>query len=67
MTPSSASDLTGLIVGMDQRGSLSAIRERLAGGEDPGRLMEECRAGMERVGKMYESGEYFVTRAHHGR
>jgi methylmalonyl-CoA mutase cobalamin-binding domain/chain len=46
---------------MDQRGSLSAIRERLSTGEDPDGLMEECRAGMEQVGKMYESGEYFVS------
>ena len=61
MTPSSAADLTALIVGMDQRGSLSAIRERLATGEDPRGLMEECRAGMEQVGKMYERGEYFVS------
>jgi len=61
MTSSPAADLTGLIVAMDQRGSLSAIRERLAAGEDPGRLMAECRAGMEQVGKMYESGEYFVS------
>jgi methanogenic corrinoid protein MtbC1 len=60
MTPPSA-DLTGLIVGMDQRGSLNAIRERLAAGEDPRGLMDECRAGMEQVGKMYESGEYFVS------
>ena len=56
-----ADDLVGLIVGMDQRGSLAAVRQRLAGGEEPGRLMEECRAGMEQVGKMYERGEYFVT------
>ena len=61
MTPPPADDLVGLIVGMDQRGSLAAIRQRLAGGEDPDRLMEECRAGMEQVGKMYERGEYFVT------
>ena len=61
MTPSSAAGLVGLIVAMDQRGSLDAIRERLAAGEDPRTLMEECRAGMEQVGKMYESGEYFVT------
>jgi methanogenic corrinoid protein MtbC1 len=61
MTPSSAADLTGLIVAMDQGGSLNAIRERLAAGEDPRMLMEECRAGMEQVGKMFESGEYFVS------
>ncbi len=47
---SSSSDLTRLIVGMDQRGSLEAIRDRLAAGDDPGKLMEECRAGMEQVG-----------------
>ncbi len=56
-----ADDLVGLVVSMDQQGSLAAIRQRLAGGEEPGRLMEECRAGMEQVGKMYERGEYFVT------
>jgi methanogenic corrinoid protein MtbC1 len=61
MTPSSAADLTALIVAMDQRGSLGTIRERLASGEAPHALMEECRAGMEQVGKMYESGEYFVS------
>jgi methanogenic corrinoid protein MtbC1 len=61
MTPSPATDLAGLIVAMDQRGSLDAIRERLAAGEDPGTLLAECRVGMQQVGKMYESGEYFVS------
>ena len=61
MTPSPAADLVALIVAMDQRGSLNTIRARLAANEDPARLMEECRAGMEQVGKMYESGEYFVS------
>ena len=61
MTPSSAAELVGLIVAMDQPGSLAAIRERLAAGEDPAGLMDECRAGMEQVGRMYESGEYFVS------
>jgi methanogenic corrinoid protein MtbC1 len=61
VTTPPAGDLVGLIVGMDQHGSIAAIRQRLDGGEDPSRLMEECRAGMEQVGKMYERGEYFVT------
>jgi methanogenic corrinoid protein MtbC1 len=56
-----ADDLVGLIVGMDQHGSLAAVRRRLDEGEDPGALMAECRTGMEQVGKMYERGEYFVT------
>jgi dimethylamine corrinoid protein len=54
-------DLVALIVGMDQHGSLAAIRRRLSEGEDAGRLMDECRVGMEQVGRMYERGEYFVT------
>ena len=61
MTPPPAAGVAALIVAMDQRGSLDAIRARLAAGEDPRVLMEECRAGMEQVGKMYESGEYFVS------
>jgi methanogenic corrinoid protein MtbC1 len=61
VTPPPADDLVALIVAMDQRGSLAAIRRRVAGGEDPRRLMEECREGMEQVGEMYQRGEYFVT------
>jgi methanogenic corrinoid protein MtbC1 len=61
VTPPPANDLVGLIVGMDQQGSLAAVRRRLADGEDPDRLMAECHAGMEQVGKMYERGDYFVT------
>ena len=61
MTPSPETSLTRLIVDMDERGTLAAIRSRLAAGEDPLRLMEECRAGMEQVGRMYESGTYFIS------
>ena len=61
MTPSPETSLTRLIVDMDERGTLAAIRSRLAAGEDPLRLMEECRAGMEQVGRMYENGTYFIS------
>jgi methanogenic corrinoid protein MtbC1 len=61
MTPPPETSLTRLIVDMDERGTLAAIRSRLAAGEDPLRLMEECRAGMEQVGRMYESGTYFIS------
>ena len=61
MTPPPETSLTRLIVEMDERGTLAAIRSRLAAGEDPLRLMEECRAGMEQVGRMYESGTYFIS------
>ncbi len=61
MTPPPETSLTRLIVEMDERGTLAAVRSRLAAGEDPRRLMEECRAGMEQVGGMYESGTYFIS------
>ena len=53
--------LAELIVRMDERGSLAAIRRRLDAGEDPYVLMGECRHGMERVGELYEKGTYFIS------
>ena len=62
MTRSSReTDLAELIVGMDERGSLAAIRRRLDAGGDPLLLMDECRVGMERVGELYERGTYFIS------
>jgi methylmalonyl-CoA mutase cobalamin-binding domain/chain len=62
MTPSSReTNLAELIVNMDERGSLEAIRRRLDAGDDPLVLMDECRVGMERVGKLYERGTYFIS------
>ncbi len=54
-------NLAELIVSMDERGSLAAIRRRLDAGEDPYALMGECRLGMERVGELYEQGTYFIS------
>jgi len=54
-------NLADLIVNMDERGSLAAIRRRLDAGDDPLHLMEECRAGMEQVGELYESGTYYIS------
>ncbi|HEY5387169.1 MAG TPA: cobalamin-dependent protein [Thermoleophilia bacterium] len=60
-TPRSEKSLAELIVSMDERGSLEAIRRRLDAGEDPLPLMDECRVGMERVGNLYEQGQYFIS------
>ena len=46
---------------MDERGALAQIRERLDAGDDPAVLVEECRTGMERVGRLYEQGTYFIS------
>ena len=61
MTPSRETSLADLIVNMDERGSLAAIGRRLDAGEDPLVLMDECRAGMERVGELYERGTFFIS------
>jgi methanogenic corrinoid protein MtbC1 len=53
--------LDELIVRMDERGALEQIRERLDAGEDPAVLVEECRTGMERVGRLYEEGTYYIS------
>jgi len=53
--------LDELIVRMDERGALAQIRERLGAGEDPAALVEECRTGMERVGRLYEEGTYYIS------
>ena len=59
--------LDELIVRMDERAALAQIRERLDAGDDPAALVEECRMGMERVGRLYEEGTVLHLRAHHGR
>jgi methanogenic corrinoid protein MtbC1 len=46
---------------MDERAALAQIRERMAAGEDPAVLVEECRTGMERVGRLYEEGTYYIS------
>ena len=53
--------LDELIVRMDERGALAQIRERLGAGEDPAALVAECRTGMERVGRLYEEGTYYIS------
>lgn len=62
MTPARReTSLAELIVSMDERGSLAAIRRRLDAGDDPSLLMEECRDGVEQVGRLYEGGKYFIS------
>ena len=53
--------LDELIVRMDERAVLARIRERLDAGEDPAVLVGECRVGMERVGRLYEEGTYYIS------
>ncbi len=54
-------DLAALVAALEEDAVLALVRERIAAGEDPLRIIEECNAGMREVGQKYEQGEYFVS------
>lgn len=58
---SSPHRLSTLIAELDEDAVLALARERIASGDDPLLLIEECNAGMREVGLKYEAGEYFVS------
>ena len=53
--------LTGRIAALDEQGSLDVVRERVARGDDPLAIIEDCQRGMQFVGEDYQSGEYFIS------
>jgi methanogenic corrinoid protein MtbC1 len=61
VTSTPETTLDELIVQMDERGTIAAIGRRLEAGDDPAILLAECRMGMERVGRLYEEGTYFIS------
>ena len=61
MSSPASERLDELIVRMDERAALAQIRERLDAGDDPAALVAECRMGMERVGRLYEEGTYYIS------
>ena len=53
--------IADLIVAMDERAALAAIRRRLEAGETPVKLISECVNGIERVGRLYKDGTFFIS------
>jgi methanogenic corrinoid protein MtbC1 len=53
--------LTQKLADLDEEGTLVAVRQELASGQDPSTVLDACREGMIQVGKRYETGEYFVS------
>lgn len=53
--------LAELLCELNEDEVLAQTQERLAGGDDPLAIIEECRRGMEIVGKRFEDKEYFIT------
>jgi methanogenic corrinoid protein MtbC1 len=55
-----AADLATLLADLKEEEAIQLTRDRLAKGDDPMKILEDSRAGMELVGKRFASGEYFI-------
>jgi methylmalonyl-CoA mutase cobalamin-binding domain/chain len=55
------SKLATALVELERDKVIASIRERIAGGEDPLRILEECRQGMTLVGELYQKGDYYLA------
>ena len=55
------SRLTKNLVELERDQVLSEIKERLNQGEDPMKIFEECKEGMDLVGEKFKSKEYFLA------
>ena len=53
-------DLVNLLADLKEEEVLKLVRERLDAGEDPLKIMEDGRKGLEIVGKRFADGEYFL-------
>ena len=55
-----ANDLTTALADLQEQEALSIVEKRLAKGDDPFKILEEARQGMEIVGKRFANSEYFI-------
>jgi methanogenic corrinoid protein MtbC1 len=55
-----AKNLANILSDLKEKEVLAVIQERLSKGEDPLRILDDARKGMEIVGKRFAIGEYFI-------
>lgn len=55
-----ASGLVQAIADLKEEEALKIVKERLDAGEDPLKILEDARLGLEIVGKRFARGEYFI-------
>jgi trimethylamine corrinoid protein len=55
-----SASLAELLADLKEEEAIKVTKERLAQGDNPLKILEESRAGMEMVGKRFASGEYFI-------
>jgi trimethylamine corrinoid protein len=53
-------NLATLLADLKEEEAIKVTKERLAKGDDPLKILEDSRSGMEMVGKRFSSGEYFI-------
>jgi methanogenic corrinoid protein MtbC1 len=53
--------LIAAIADLQEETTLALVRQRLAAGDDPLLIMEDCKEGMRQVGVRYERNEYFLA------
>jgi methanogenic corrinoid protein MtbC1 len=54
-------ELIRLLADLEEDAVLDLVHQRVAAGDDPLGLIEECNAGMRQVGERYEQGQYFLA------
>ena len=54
-------ELIARVADLQENAVLALVQQRLAKGEDPLKIIEECQEGMRQVGLRYEQGEYYLA------
>lgn len=57
----SRQELISRVANLEEQVVLEIVKRRLANGEDPLKIVEECQEGMQQVGQRYERGEYYLA------
>jgi methanogenic corrinoid protein MtbC1 len=55
-----AKDLVNTLADLKEQETLKIVKDKLSAGEDPFKIMEDARKGMEIVGKRFSESEYFI-------
>jgi trimethylamine corrinoid protein len=55
-----ASDLVNALADLEEEKALSVVKERLNAGDEPLRILEDARRGLEIVGERFAKNEYFI-------
>ncbi len=56
-----ARDLVNTLADLEEKEAIDIVKQRLDANEDPLKILDDARRGMEIVGKRFADGEYFLT------